>query len=60
MAKPYRTKFFVSMVALAAVLVFHVTPVLAACSTARYSLGGGRSYFCTTCCTAGRCHTTCH
>jgi hypothetical protein len=59
MAKSYRTKFFVSMVALATVLVFHVSPVLATCSTSSTSYGG-RHTFCTTCCTAGRCHTTCH
>ena len=58
MAKSYRTKFLVSLVAFAAVLVFHVSPALASCSTHTY-MYGGRMVMCTTCCFGNNCNTNC-
>ena len=60
MAQSSRTTWLVSLLALAAVLVLHVSPAWQPAPRPGMRWEGAAPIVCTTCCTAGRCHTTCH
>lgn len=58
MSKPYRTRFVLSLAALAVVVLLQAAPALASCTYHTYTING-RMVTCSTCCFGSICNTNC-